>query len=71
MDETRRFTMNMTEDLAVKVEELSEELGLSKGEVLKRGFALLERTVKAKQEGYHLGLSKDPEKLDKELLVLY
>jgi hypothetical protein len=67
----RRFTLNMTENLAEEVETLSEELGISKGEALKRGFALLRRSVQASKEGYHLGISKDPQKLDKELIILY
>jgi hypothetical protein len=71
MDDTRRFTMNMTEDLALKLEILADELGVSKGEILKRGLALLDRTVKANKDGYHLGISKDPNKLDKELLIIY
>ncbi len=67
----KRYALDMTEDVAQEIERLSSELGISKGETLNRGFALLRRTVNAKKEGYHMGLAKDPEKLDKELIVEY
>jgi hypothetical protein len=66
----KRFTLNMDENYDAKLGQLSEAYGLSKGEILKRGLVLLDYVAKAKEEGYHLGVVKTPEKLDREVIIL-
>jgi hypothetical protein len=66
----RSFRLTVTNDLADELDKLSLELCLTRGEVLNKGFALFKRAVLAQREGYSLGLSKDADNLDTELIFL-
>jgi predicted DNA-binding protein len=66
-----RFTLTVSPDLAEQLEKLSENTGVSKADIIRRGIGLFDVAVEAKNKHQHIGVTTDPDKLDKELLVVY
>jgi predicted DNA-binding protein len=71
MNEPIRFTLTVSPDLAKQLEQLSENTGVSKADIIRRGIKLFDIAVEVENKKQHLGITTDPNKLDTELKVVY
>jgi hypothetical protein len=67
---TARVVRNlaMTPEANGLISSLSQETGLSEGDVLRLALGMFKTAVAAKQQGKHVGVASTPEALDLELV---
>jgi len=65
-----RLTLNLSEELNKELEQIATDTGGSKTDVLKKALALMSVSHQAVRQGQHLGLVKDADKLDREIIGL-
>lgn len=65
-----RLTFNLSEELNRELEQIANDIGGTKTDVLKKALALMSVSHEAVRKGEHLGLVHDPEKLDREIIGL-
>jgi hypothetical protein len=66
-----RFTLTVSPEVEAVLEKAAEEAGVSKAEVIRRGIFLYDYAVNETKKGWHLGLTKQKDKLERELIQLY
>ncbi len=70
MAEKVRLSLELSRELDQMLQEIAEEGATTKSEVLRRALALVKVAHDAKKEGRYLGLVRDREKLDTEIVGL-
>ena len=63
-----RLTLKLSPEMYEKLEQLASDAHTSKSEVMRRSLGIYDIAVKGKEEGYHLGLSKDRSGLEREIV---
>jgi hypothetical protein len=65
-----RLNLSLSEEANNVLQALSDDTGASRAEIFKQALALLKVAVEAKKKGQHLGITKDANKLDREIIGL-
>ena len=63
-----RLNLQVSEQLNKDLEEIADDTGSNRTEVIRQALALMKAAHKARTEGKHLGLVSDPSKLDTEIV---
>lgn len=63
-----RVGLQMSKEAYQDLEHLSEESGMSKGEVFRRALGLLKLARQSVKKGHHVGAAKNADKLDLEFV---
>jgi hypothetical protein len=63
-----RISLLVAADLAEAIKDASDVAGISRQEILRKALTWWQITRDAKRPGDHLGYTKDPTKLDRELI---
>lgn len=67
-----RINVELGPETAQKITELAEEAGVTKAEIIRRGIVLLSVYNEQRKNGArHLGFTKDPDALDKEIIGVF
>ena len=70
MAEKVRLNLQVSSELNAVLEEIAEDSGSNKTDVIRQALALMKVAHHAKRNGKHLGLVADPDKLDTEIVGL-
>lgn len=70
MAEKVRLSLQVSEELNGMLEQIAAESQASKTDVFRQALALMKAAHEGKKQGRHLGLVKDPAKLDTEIVGL-
>lgn len=70
MAKTVRFSMDMSQELSEKLEQLAEKKNTTKSEVLRRAIALFDVAVEAEASGKKLGIADKDRMLETEIIGL-
>jgi len=70
MTEKVRLSLQLSPELNSLLESIAEDSFSTKTDVIRQGLALIDIAHRAKREGKHIGLVKDPSKLDTEIVGL-
>ncbi len=65
-----RLNLSLSEEANNVLQALSDDTGASRAEIFKQALALLKVAIDAKKKGQHLGIAKDANKLDREIIGL-
>lgn len=65
-----RYSLQVTEELDRPLEEMADEVGTTKSDVLRQALALMKAARDGKRQNRHLGLTSDPRKLETEIVGL-
>lgn len=65
-----RLNLELSKELYDELAKMAEETGTSLSAVARQSFALMRVAQRAKLDGMHLGIARDPAKLDTELVGL-
>ena len=65
-----RLSLQVSQELNQTLEQIAEDTGASRTDVIRQALALMKVAHTAKNEGRHLGLVSDPRKLDTEIVGL-
>jgi hypothetical protein len=65
-----RLNLQVSTELNRVLEQLSEDTGSSRSDVIRQALALMKVAHEGKKEGRHLGLVEDPKRLDTEIIGL-
>lgn len=65
-----RVTVDLSPDLNDVLEQIAAETHSSKSEIFRKALALIEVAHRATADGEHVGVVRDPKKLDKEIVGL-
>lgn len=63
-----RVSVTLPKELFMRLEEASAATGSNKNELMKQAFVLLDVARTYHSRGFHIGASKDPEKLSTEFI---
>lgn len=70
MAEKVRLSLQVTEELNRLLEEMADESGTTKSDVLRQALALMKVAQDGKRQKRHLGFTSDPRKLETEIVGL-
>lgn len=70
MAEKVRLNLSLSEEANNVLQDIHDETGASRADIFKQALALLKVAHDAKKKGQHLGVTDDPEKLDREIVGL-
>jgi hypothetical protein len=70
MSTKTRLNLEVSPELYADLQQISEDGHTTMSNVFRLAFALYKVCHQAKKEGHHVGLVKDPKKLDRELVGL-
>lgn len=70
MAEKVRLSLQITPELDRMLERIVTETGATKAEVFRQALALMKVAHEGKRQGQHIGLAKDPARLDTEIVGL-
>lgn len=70
MAEKVRLSLQVTEELNHLLEEMAEDAGTTKSDVLRQALALMKAAREGKKHERHLGFVSDPRKLETEIVGL-
>jgi metal-responsive CopG/Arc/MetJ family transcriptional regulator len=70
MGEKVRLNLQLSSELNEALEEIVDDTGTSRSEVIRQALALMKVAHSAKKQGRHIGLVSDPKKLDTEIIGL-
>jgi metal-responsive CopG/Arc/MetJ family transcriptional regulator len=70
MGEKVRLNLQLSSELNDALEEIVDDTGTSRSEVIRQALALMKVAHSAKKQGRHIGLVSDPKKLDTEIIGL-
>jgi len=65
-----RLTLDLTDALNKRLEQIADDLGTTKSDVIKRSLALMDVVNQAQKEGSRLAISEDGASVKKEILVM-
>jgi predicted transcriptional regulator len=65
-----RLSLQVSQELNQTLEQIAEDTGASRTDVIRQALALMKVAHAAKTEGRHLGLVSDAKKLDTEIIGL-
>lgn len=65
-----RLTIDLTDTLNARLEQIASDLGTTKTEVIKRSLALMDLANDVRKDGSHLTISKDGKSVQKEILLV-
>ena len=65
-----RLSLDVSSELNKKLEELANETGATKSELLRKAIALMEVAVEAKRRGKKFGIAESGEQLTTEIVGL-
>ncbi len=65
-----RLTVDVSKELNQILEDIAEETGGTKSEVFRKAIALLDVAHKAKMSGKHVGIARDQDALETEIVGL-
>jgi len=65
-----RFSLFLSPELNRTIDEIMEDTGANRSDVIRQALALMKVAHSAKKEGQHIGLVGDPNKLDREIVGL-
>jgi hypothetical protein len=68
MAEKVRLSLQVTEELNRLLEEMADDAGITKSDVLRQALALMKAARDGKKQHRHLGLVSDPKKLETEIV---
>jgi metal-responsive CopG/Arc/MetJ family transcriptional regulator len=70
MGEKVRLNLQLSSELNEALEEIVDDTGTSRSEVIRQALALMKVAHSAKKQGRHIGLVSDPKKLETEIIGL-
>lgn len=70
MSDRVRLNLQVSSALNGLIEEIADDSGTSKTDVIRQALALMQVAHKAKSSGRHIGIVSDPSKLDTEIVGL-
>lgn len=70
MAEKVRLSLQVTEELNRLLEEMADDSGTTKSDVLRQALALMKAARDGKKDKRHLGFVSDPKKLETEIVGL-
>ncbi len=70
MAEKVRLSLQISGELNRMLEQIADEAQASKADVSRQALALMKVAHDGKKQGRHLGLAKDPSRLDTEIVGL-
>jgi predicted transcriptional regulator len=70
MSEKVRLSLQVTDELNRLLEEMAEDAGTTKSDVLRQALALMKAARDGKKRERHLGFVSDPRKLETEIVGL-
>lgn len=70
MSEKLRLNLSLSPEANTVLQEIQGQTGASRADVIKQALALLKVAHDAKKENKHIGVTDDPEKLDREIVGL-
>jgi len=70
MAEKVRLNLQVSSELNAALDEIAEDSGSNKTDVIRQALALMKVAHAAKRNGKHLGLVADADKLDTEIIGL-
>ena len=70
MAEKVRLSLQVTEELNRMLEQMADEGGTTKSDVLRQALALMKVARDGKRQNRHLGFASDPRKLETEIVGL-
>ncbi len=65
-----RLSLQVSDELNDDLDTIADETGTTKSDVLRRALVLLKFAHDAHKEGYRVGVTRDPAKLDREVIGL-
>jgi predicted transcriptional regulator len=65
-----RLSLQVSDELNDDLDTIADETGTTKSDVLRRALVLLKFAHEARKEGYRVGVTRDPAKLDREVIGL-
>jgi metal-responsive CopG/Arc/MetJ family transcriptional regulator len=65
-----RLNLQISQELNRTLEEIAEDTGTNRSDVIRQALALMKVAHTAKKDGRHLGIVKDARKLDTEIVGL-
>lgn len=65
-----RLSLQVTEELNRLLEEMADDAGTTKSDVLRQALALMKAARDGKKQHRHLGFVSDPRRLDTEVVGL-
>ena len=63
-----RYTIDLTEEMEVEIENLALESGVAKSEIFRRAIGLLKVAHQAANDGKHVGVGRNKEALSREFV---
>jgi metal-responsive CopG/Arc/MetJ family transcriptional regulator len=69
-NEKIRLSLQVSQELNQTIEEIAENTGANRTDVIRQALALMKVAHSAKKEGKHLGIVHDASKLDTEIVGL-
>jgi metal-responsive CopG/Arc/MetJ family transcriptional regulator len=69
-NEKVRLNLQVSQELNRTLEEIAEDTGTNRSDVIRQALALMKVAHTAKKDGRHLGIVKDARKLDTEIVGL-
>jgi metal-responsive CopG/Arc/MetJ family transcriptional regulator len=70
MGDKVRLNLQLSSELNDALEEIVDDTGTSRSEVIRQALALMKVAHGAKKQGRHIGLVSDPKKLETEIIGL-
>lgn len=70
MSEKIRLSLQVTREVNRLLEDIADEAGTTKSDVLRQALALMKVAHDGKHSGRHLGFVSDPKKLETEIVGL-
>ena len=70
MNDKVRLNLSLSDEANTVLQEIHSETGASRADIFKQALALLKVAHDAKKKGQHLGVTNDPDKLDREIIGL-
>ena len=69
-NEKIRLSLQVSQELNQTIEEIAENIGANRTDVIRQALALMKVAHTAKKDGKHLGIVRDASKLDTEIVGL-
>ena len=70
LDTPVRYSVQLAPDLAKQLQELAASTGTTLTDIMGQAIALMFAAHDAKEQGRHVGIASDPERLDTEFVGL-
>ena len=68
MAEKIRLNLQLSEELFNELEEIASDTATTRSDVVRRALALLKAAHAGKKSGKHLGLARNADRLDQEII---